>query len=142
MLRFSLGDAKYKRSGKSWESLEKAFTWNYVDPSIREVFSSIDPAIELAAFYNNHHWVANTAPQGSYREMEFLIAKKLINAKSKILVAFTTQDGEIRQKSYWPTETKQFTQSNEMDNRLLNGYLPERLEFNLDSFESLKKVKK
>ena len=135
---FSLGDVDYKKDGDKWQPAEKKFTWDYVDPMIRSTFADIDPQIELAAFYKKHKWVANTAPQGSYREMEFLISKKLLNADSKLIVAFTSTKDDKRQASYWPSELKQFTQDTKLDARLLGGYLPRDIVFELDGFGSLK----
>jgi len=130
---YSLGTTEYKKTDQ-WQPIEEYYEWDLRDPLIsnEETMHTLEEQYE--AFYKANLWVANTAPQGSYRDMEFLISKDLFNEDSKFAVAYKRKvDGNVELK-YWPTQVQQCTQSLDIDEKIFNGYLPEDVMFRFNNF--------
>ncbi len=133
---FSLGSTQYKKK-QAWQPTEESFFWELRDPSVTEEEGEVNMVERYLAFYKKNGWVANTAPQGSYRDMEFLISKERLTENTRVIVAYKRVEDRESKLSYWPSSVKLWTQSAELDDKIYNGYLPDDIEFNLAGFRSL-----
>lgn len=124
---FSLGDSFYLKEKGEWKSV-MPYHWGFQDRILDDstsIKNRISLDTELLQFYKNKQWVANTIPMGSFNDMEFIVSKKLIPDLSNLIIQFKTKDIKGNKVlTFYPNTINTITNNINLDNKLLNGYLP------------------
>lgn len=145
---YSLGDSQYySTKSNTWKSVDKQYRWKFRDPILRDTSQNTVISKEIKEFYNkdisteeelneffkNNWWVASTMPMGSFRDVEILISKRLVEDVNDIQLSYIVKDQNQQLKiQYFPYNLKTLTGDAKADQNLHNGYLAEVKRFNFN----------
>ncbi|WP_223788739.1 hypothetical protein [Marinicella meishanensis] len=118
----ALGEYNYLRQDGQWHPDREQWQWRYRDLTIWDELHA-QPLQDMASFYAEFGWFANTISQGSYREWEFVISKKIVKDIRDLGVTFTYQ-GEVTHLVNQPTWFNGVTDDKQINQGLHNGDMP------------------
>ena len=101
----ALGEAHYLLENNQWLRDREKFRWIYRDPNY---WDELHPKGEqtLAGFYKRFGWTASTASQGSYREWEMLISKKILPSIDNLQLSFSRNINGKSTLALFPVDRK------------------------------------
>lgn len=120
------GETNYNRVDGEWSKDRPEWDWRHRDPHYWGEMHE-NPLQDVKAYYDNFNWVGTTVAKGSYREMEFLLSKKLIRDYKRLRISFMKQTPDGAKLVIGPGENMKVVMNEELNLKLHMGELPAEL---------------
>ncbi|MEB3346416.1 hypothetical protein U6A24_13145 [Aquimarina gracilis] len=123
----AMGETNYNLTDKGWIKDRDKWDWQFRDPMFwKEMHPEAIQDQEL--FYKTFDWVGSVVSYGSFRELEFIISKKLATDFKKLRVTFQLKDGDGRKLITGPGNEKEITPDPKLNLDLHMGELPKTIK--------------